>query len=463
MRDFESGNDAWQLTRKKQWATIKQGLQRHRKCMGSAYLPNGKQLGALQRYWLTGQSSERLPLAFRVWAHPEPSPDIVERFLRQTSKEEWGWSRGFWYEIAMVDPRLPALDLFGPNKKVLRDVFGPLQDSTIQVADGPIAVRSPVQFLRWWRGVTNWMELRVSNANYCMPDYSERIWSLAPAHCDDLGEMHGALHQAAHFIEPQELQGAGTPHRLFAERFARELDSQALPEYVRVLWERLKTRAGRASYWDSDIRMLDYGDLGGYEVVVAHDADVGEGVIDLAGKTFESLGLGVPDSNGIESVEISRALSRPFAHRLGYENDARIPAHRLRIRTSPDFVDSDRAEIHVDVLVPVPNPLRPLGDRAPSLLFVPRPKEGYVLYPALGYQLNYRLFQRTFAERTGIVLEPYVTMGEWEGDERTAERFWGPCYKADYQPLKLGRNALLDDAEHDFPAWEGELLAPLGS
>jgi len=462
VRDFESGNDLWRLARKKQWATIKQGLHWHRKYMGSACLPNAKQLGAFQRYWLTGESSERLPLAFRVWAHPEPSPDIVERFLRQTLKEEWDWSRGFWYEIAMADPRLPANDLFGPSRDVLRDVFGPLQDSTVEIADGPISVRSPVQFLRWWRGVTSWMELRVSNPNYCMPDYSGRIWSLAPARFDHLGEMHGALHQAAHFIEPQGLEGAGTPHKMFAERFAGELDSRALPEYVRVLWERLKTRAGRGSYWDSDIRTLDYGDLGGYEVVVAHDADAGQGVIDLAGKTFELLGLGAPNSNSLQTVEISNALSRPFAHRLGYNSNERIPAHRMRICTNPDFVDSDRAEIHVDVLVPIPNPLRPVGDGVPSLLFVPRPKKAYVLYPALGYRLNYRLVQRTFVERTGIVLEPYVTMDEWGGDERTAERFWGPCYKADYQPLKVGRNALLDDPEHDFPPWEGEPLVPLG-
>jgi len=463
VRDFESGNDAWRATRKKQWAAIKQSLQWQRKCMGSAYLPNAKQLGAFQRYWLTGQSSERLPLAFRVWAHPEPSTDIVERFLRQTSKEEWGWSRGFWYEIAMADPRLPAIDLFGRSKNVLRGLFGPLQESSVKLADGAVAVRTPLKFRRWWEGVSQWLRLRVSNANYCLPDYSDAMWNLAPDHYQGVSGLYGVLYQAAHFIEPRGLKGADTRQKRFAEAFAADLESRDLPRYLRVLWEQLKTRKGRAFRWESEIGSSDYPDLDGYEVVVSHGAEVGETVIRRAGAVFEGLGLGIPDLAGIQAVEVAQAISRPLAEELGYGAGVPIPARRLRIRTNPDFTDSEIAEIHVDVIAPIPNPARPVPGTAPTLLLVPRPKESYVQGSAYGYEFNYRLVQRTFTDETGITLKPYVTMDEWEGNERTAERFWGPCYKADYQPLKVGRNALLDDPERDFPPWDGEPLAALGS
>lgn len=65
MRDFEVGDDAWRLIRRKQWTAIKRALQWHRKCMGSTCLPNGRELRAFQGYWLTGQTLEHLPLAVR--------------------------------------------------------------------------------------------------------------------------------------------------------------------------------------------------------------------------------------------------------------------------------------------------------------------------------------------------------------------------------------------------------------
>jgi hypothetical protein len=47
-------------------------------------------------------------------------------------------------------------------------------------------------------------------------------------------------------------------------------------------------------------------------------------------------------------------------------------------------------------------------------------------------------------------------------DIETANELWGPFSVADEQPLRVGRNALVDDADHDFLPWEGGALPTLG-
>lgn len=458
--DFEPGDSERVAGRQSRWRDIITMLRKERDVDRSCF-PNTSLLRRFERYWLTGQSKKPMPLVFRVWAHPEPTLERGLAFAASSTNKDWEWSSGFWFSQTS-DVQQPIGDLFGDARDALQALFAPRSLTRVKLADEAIWIDPKVDFSWWWSHMAQWLTVPSTNHGFYYPWATELMWKSAPPRYEDDGRrIYRVLHQTANFVEPGDYRGADTPQARFVRAFREELRTRDIPDYVRELWEILSHREGRASAWEGTSGIEDYPDRCGYEVAGGFGS-VSISLLQEAAATFEALGYG--RAAGVrDTIDLSRHLSSTMKSRLGYEQTDSVPAYRLRIETNSEYSDSDTARIHLDIVAPIAGPSANRTEPGPSILWIPRPEQAYVLFDAYTYDLNYRMARREFERRTGIRLYRYVSAEELGGfDIETANELWGPFSVADEQPLRVCRNALVDDADHDFLPWEGGALPTLG-
>jgi hypothetical protein len=458
--DFEPGDSEWAAGRQSRWRDIITMLRKERGVDRSCF-PSTSLLSRFERYWLAGQSKKPMPLVFRLWAHPEPTLERGLAFAASSTEKDWKWSSAFWFSQTS-DFQQPIGDLFGDAREALQALFAPSSLTRVKLADDAIWIDRKQRFRSWWLDMAQWLMDPSTNHGLYYPWATELMWKGAPRRFEDDGRrIYRVLHQTANFVEPGDYRGADTPQARFVRAFREELQTRDIPDYVRELWETLSHREGRASAWEGTFGMEDYPDRSGYEAA----GGFGSASIDLfheAAATFEALGYG--RAGGVrDTIDLSRHLSPTMKSRLGYEQTDSVPAYRLRIETNSEYSDSERARIHLNIVAPIAGPSANQTEPGPSILWIPRPEQAYVLFDAYTYDLNNRMARREFERRTGVRLYRYVSTEDLAGlDIETANELWGPFSVAEEQPLRVGRNALVDDTDHDFPLWEGDALPPLG-
>ena len=465
IRDFRLGNRAWRRAREKEWTRIRRRIRDQDNEFSSR-----EWLDTLGSYYLTGKrpTFERdfayIPLLYRMAFHPTSTAEDWTKMCAECSvvaikkaKSGCGFSPG-WRE---EEP------FFGDKDQALRDFFFPAEPRTIVAKNGevPVWFYQTYGFEEWWSSIAFWLTKPCPGQWPLAIDTLDWMWERMPASIEDertCGVLRDVMMQCAHFVPPIGLRGDDIPQKRFAAQLRDELSARELPSEVQKLWSTMQTRKGRSRLWD---RRLLYGGEPGYDVtwgfenLVLFDVPCTQENLQRVQSCLFELGFtSAVELEDPEPVELRNHVTTGFARQLGYEANEPLGAWRVRVHTTPDYVDSDRERIDLDLLALSPRPL--LGKNVPTLLLVPRPLRRYdEIEFALAYNLNVNLFRRTYEAQTGHVLKTYGPKTGWTVEQM--KRAFPPFFKAQFQPLTIGSEPLVDDPEHDFPIWEGPALAPL--
>lgn len=457
--DFELGDEAWQKEREKRWKTIKRKLRDQDSKFSSRAL-----IDTLGRYYLSGVHMNYIPLVFQMGFHPtstagdwtlmcaEHRASVVEEAKVYSANPAW----------REEDP------LFGEKADALRSFFYPEEPRTIVAKDGEVLAwfYQRYGFEQWWGSIETWLSHPPPGMWPVAVDTVDWMWTQIPPSIDEPGllwALRYAMIQCANFVPPIGLRGDDIPQKRFAARLRNELDSHDLPPHFQKLWDTMKTRAGRSKLWDRDL--LRDGETNQYRIIEGLENLALFGVpatlATMCGVQETLLELGFTESKAlgaVQPVELEGHVTDGFAQQLGYEKGEPLGAWRVRVKTTPDYVDSEAARINLDMLALQPK--RPIAKDVPTLLIVHRPLEAYAqIGAALTYTLNVKLFRRAYEASTGHVLKTYGPKDGWTVAQ--AKREFPPFFKAKFQALKVGSDPLVDDDAHDFPPWEGPALPSL--
>lgn len=448
---------------------IRQVLAQLKRWADPRKLPTKKELSAFEQL-LVGAEPEIRPLfVFRVWAHQEPSLALARALAKETSRADIERSATIANSF-LLDSIVPNVDVLHEAGPVLADFFLPGPRVSIETADGVWESRVSLSWYGRWSSLVQWIYSPRSNPQLVDLRRLDLLWEFELSdpgleHAGTISDVSALMEICAHFVEPSGFPRENTPKRRLASVLRSEFEKRDLIEPFASIWERVRTRAGRSAIWDQE---LDPGKKFGsdilydYGALVIHDMAVDGSLIGKLTDILAEQGMLEGVARSADSVELSRHLHPKMLPRLGYEKGDAIPGYRLRIRTNAEFTDSESARIHLDVVVPCPHPSEPPDKDVPTLLLAPRPDKPYAEI-GRAYELNLQTLRRVFHRETETHIWRYTTCGFGAGHGlKKAEDQEGPgLYKCKYLPLKGEGAALVDDAEHDFPAWTGDPLPPV--
>ncbi|MCP3887543.1 MAG: hypothetical protein GY702_01560 [Desulfobulbaceae bacterium] len=161
------------------------------------------------------------------------------------------------------------------------------------------------------------------------------------------------------------------------------------------------------------------------------------------------------DPAALDNLDLGNHLSPKSKERLGYGTEEKVPGYRFRLQTTPDYLDSDRGRIDIDLIMPVTNSTAG-ENNIPVFYLLPRPEAPYCIFETVAYPLNVRLMRREFKAETGFDLLRYL----FNNKPTKAEKL-DPFYPSDYQPFINNRKAFENKPEYDFLKWQGEPLPTL--
>jgi hypothetical protein len=433
-------------------------------------LPNKAELKAFEQWVLRGRSDARPLFLFRVWSHPSPTMDIARELAKDADLKDMERST----EIASTilrDPIVPTNDVLGPAVELLTDLFLPQEPLTLSTSEGKWSHHAPLGWRLAWSRTSQWLYAPGFNPQFVYPRRLDLLWGFSPgdwdlAHPGPLANIERVMELCAHYLEPSGFPGEETLKRRVANRLHAEFEQRDLVEPFATIWNRVQARAGRSSSWDRELEPGKefYTDTTmNYNALAIHGTTVNRSLIEALTGVLRDLGLVDVMPKRPDPVDLGNHLHPMMLERLGYEKGDAVPGHRLRISTNAEFTDSEDARVHLDVVVPLPHASHEPAEDAPTLLLVPRPDKPYADI-GNGYLLNLYLVRRVFHRDSGTHLYIYTNCGLVDGKRlKKAEDQEGPgLYKCKYSPLKGKGVVLVDDLEHDFPAWTGERL-PLPS
>ncbi len=431
-------------------------------------LPTKAELRSFEQFYLRGESETQPLLVFRLWADPAPTMATAIRLASESTHADAERSATI-ARTFLWNPIVPPTDVIGEAGDLLADLFFPGDPVNIRTAEGVWKYGRPLTWDSVWSGLNWWLHTPRGNPRYYKLRRLSLMWRFDPDKVEldeNIGQgisVRTLMGSCAHFIEPSGFPGEDTLKRRLATQLREEFERRDLSPPFAIMWQRVQTRSGRAANWDQELKpgKKFYSDLlYRYGALAVHDAQVNASLVGVLIGTMRGLGWVDEVSSQPEGVDLGRHLHPQMFARLGYAKGDRVPAYRVRISTNAEFTDSEQARIHLDFLVPVPSLSGPSKD-VPTLLLVPRPDKPYARL-GTAYELNMRMLHRVFHRDAGTPLWAYTTCGFVDGSGlKKAEDEEGPgLYKCKYLPLKGEGAALVDDVEHDFPAWAGDPLPP---
>jgi hypothetical protein len=265
------------------------------------------------------------------------------------------------------------------------------------------------------------------------------------------------------------MPGENTAVKRWVDNFRRDMESRKLPDLIQNAFELFKSRSGREFTYglakngdvyqgtqeEDDTAGLETG----YLTLVVHDNKIHSGFFEKVMQIYQGLNFTKDhySPENIEKIDLSPHLTLEMKIRLGYQEHDNIPGYRYRIKTTPDYVDSDHAGIGIDLILPIHASSCEMKKDTPVFFILPRPEKAYYIESSLGYKLNTRMMRRLFKKETGHNLLIYY---HYPG--RLDEYYKAnPFYNVEYHPFKNSRSAFVIDPELEFPEWKGEPLPKL--
>ena len=391
--------------RKERWKKIRRRLRRR-----GDELASKRWLDELERYYFGDHPPvelgwTHLPLTFRMAFHPTSGPahwtEMCAKSFTSDVRHARSYLNPYWHE---EDP------LFGEKDAALCEFFFPEEPRTIMTKNGelPLWFYERYEFRQWWDSIRVWLTHPPTGARPVATDKVDWMWEQMPEAIEDaltLSTIRQVMVQCANFVPPIGLQGDDIPQRRFTDLLRNGLGTRELPEDFEELWDAMKTRKGRSKLWIRKLigagRTDRYERQWGFETMALLDVPVTSALLRELQACLHDLGFAVSDKvSGLQAVDLSGHITEDFRRQLGIDEGEACRGWRLRVKTTPDYVDSNTARIELDILTLFP------GEKArtdvPTLLVVQRPSEPYSdIVFARAYELNERLFRRTFEAAYG--------------------------------------------------------------
>jgi hypothetical protein len=330
----------------------------------------------------------------------------------------------------------------------------------------------------YFRALGEWLTQPAGSPFYPPQYLLEHLWrALASVKFEEpiFSYFEKLLSQCANFIEPKGLPGDDTPQRRFAAKLRGFLEEREIPPCLLDVWEVVKSREGRGRWFEILQHSLSYRSKDdsygkhietagldyemGFVTLTVHDERTHPEFFEKVTSVYKQLGFSNTrfDPGKIETVEMGLHLRPKIKERLGYGVTDKVPGYRYRLQTTPDYLDSNKGRIDIDLIMPIVKTTSENKD-TPVFFVLPRPAAPYRIFESITYELNVRLMRRVFKAETGYDLLRYVFIFK---ETPTEVQKHDPFYHATYQPFVNNRTAFENKPEYDFSKWQGEPLPPL--